>query len=70
MGISANQIVQVLPRILTGTGNDLVFNGLVLDENTIIPSGKAISFSSADSVGEYFGTASDEYAMTRTVSQR
>ena len=63
MGISANQIVQVLPRILTGTGNDLVFNGLVLDENTIIPSGKAISFSSADSVGEYFGTASDEYAM-------
>lgn len=63
MGISASQIVQVLPRILTGTGNDLVFNGLVLDENAIIPTGKAISFSSSDAVGEYFGTASDEYAM-------
>lgn len=61
MAISASQIVQVLPRILTGTGNDLVFNGMVLDDNALLPAATPISFSSADSVGEYFGTASDEY---------
>ena len=61
MGISANQIVQVLPRILTGTGTDLVFNGLVLDESAVIPTGKAISFSSASAVSDYFGSESDEY---------
>lgn len=65
MGISANQIVQVIPRIATGTGNDLVFNGLVLDKNSLLPSGKAISFSSSDAVGEYFGTASDEYKVAQ-----
>ena len=61
MAISASQIVQVLPRILTGTGNDLVFNGMVLDDNALLPAATPISFSSADSVGEYFGTSSDEY---------
>lgn len=61
MAISANQIVQVLPRILTGTGSDLVFNGLVLDDNARIPTAAPISFSSADAVGAYFGTTSDEY---------
>ena len=61
MAISASQIVQVLPRILTGTGNDLVFNGMVLDDNVLLPAATPISFSSADSVAEYFGTSSDEY---------
>ena len=61
MAISASQIVQVLPRILTGTGNDLVFNGMVLDDNVLLPAATPLSFSSADSVAEYFGTASDEY---------
>ncbi len=37
MAISANQIVQVLPRLLTGTGKDLQFNGLVLDKSNLIP---------------------------------
>lgn len=61
MAISASQIVQVLPRILTGTGTDLVFNGMVLDDNVLLPATTPISFSSAESVGEYFGTTSDEY---------
>lgn len=63
MAISANQIVQVLPRILKGTGQDLVFNGMLLDKNARIPTAKPISFSSADDVGDYFGTTSDEYAF-------
>ncbi len=61
MAISASQIVQVLPRILTGTGTDLVFNGMVLDDNVLLPATTPISFSSADAVGEYFGLTSDEY---------
>ena len=56
MPISANQIVQVLPRVVTGTGSDLVFNGVVLNENSVIPTATPISFVSADDVGEYFGT--------------
>ena len=44
MAISANQIVQVLPRILTGTGKDLQFNGLVLDKSNLIPVDEVLSF--------------------------
>lgn len=61
MAISASQIVQVQPRILSGTGNDLVFNGLVLDKSSLLPTEEPVSFGSADAVGEYFGTESDEY---------
>lgn len=61
MAISASQIVQVQPRILSGTGNDLVFNGLVLDKSSLLPTAEPVSFGSADAVGEYFGTESDEY---------
>ena len=61
MAISANQIVQVLPRVVTGTGSDLVFHGMVLDRNPVIPTATPISFVSAEDVGEYFGTESDEY---------
>lgn len=61
MAISANQIVLVKPRILKGTGSDLVFNGLVLDLNSVIPTASPISFASAEDVGDYFGTESKEY---------
>ena len=61
MAISASQIVQVQPRILSGTGNDLVFNGLVLDKSSLLPTAEPVSFGSADAVGKYFGTESDEY---------
>lgn len=63
MPISASNIVQVLPRILKASGTDLVFNGLVLDDNATIKAATAVAFSSADEVLEYFGSASDEYAF-------
>ena len=63
MAISASNLVQVLPRILKATGNDLVFNGVVLDANATIKADTAVAFSSASEVGEYFGTSSDEYAF-------
>lgn len=61
MAISASQIVQVLPRVLKGTGQDLVFNGMVLDKNGTLPARKPVSFASASDVGDYFGTKSAEY---------
>lgn len=66
MAITASNIVQVLPRILKATGNDLVFNGVVLDSNVTIPSDTPLAFSSATEVGEYFGTSSDEYKFAGT----
>lgn len=66
MAISANQIVQVLPRILTGTGKDLKFNGLVLDKSPLIPVNEVLSFGDVESVSKYFGTLSDEYKFAQT----
>ena len=66
MAITASNLVQVLPRILKATGNDLVFNGVVLDSNDTIPSDTPLAFSSAIEVGEYFGTSSDEYKFAGT----
>lgn len=66
MAITASNIVQVLPRILKATGNDLVFNGVVLDSNDTIPSDTSLAFASATEVGEYFGTSSDEYKFAGT----
>ena len=61
MAISASEIVQVVPRVLAGSGTDLDFNGLFLTENLVLPTGQAVSFASASDVGNYFGFDSDEY---------
>lgn len=66
MAISASNIVEVLPRILTGTGSDLVFNGLVLDDNAVLKNNTPTSFSSADSVAKTFGSSSEEYTFAAT----
>lgn len=61
MAISASQLVNIVPRVLSGTGNDLVFNGLFITENNETPTNKVLEFSNAQEVGEYFGLLSDEY---------
>lgn len=62
MAIPASQIVNVTPRLIAAGGTDLVMNGLLLTTNTLIPlTDYALSFSSADAVGDYFGMTSDEY---------
>lgn len=62
MAIPASQIVNVTPRLIAAGGTDLVMNGLLLTTNALIPlSDYALSFTSADAVGEYFGMNSDEY---------
>lgn len=61
MAISASNIVSVVPRILTGTGSDLVFNGMVFTKDYHLPVNTPMPFASASSVADYFGDDSDEY---------
>lgn len=62
MAIPASTIVQITPRVLSGTGTDLTFNGLFLSQSERLPNGQLTSFNSASSVGDFFGTDSTEYS--------
>lgn len=66
MAIPVSMVAQVVPGILTPGAAGLEFNGLLLTKNVAtIPTNDAtpglMSFTSARSVGQYFGTTSDEY---------
>lgn len=61
MAIPASELVKIVPRVLSGTGKDLVFNGLFLTGNTATPAGQIVAIYSADEVGEYYGFDSQEY---------
>lgn len=65
MTIPASEIVAVNPGVLSAGGNPLVLNGVILSQNTYIPTGTVPSFSSADAVSAYFGPASDEFALAK-----
>ena len=62
MSIPASQIVNVIPGVLSPGGSGLVMNGLVLTENSLMPTGTVSSFASAESVSEFFGPSSAEFA--------
>ena len=61
MAIPASELVKIVPRVLSGTGKDLVFNGLFLTGNNATPAGQIVALYSADEVGEYYGFDSQEY---------
>lgn len=63
MAISANQLVSVLPRVITAGSSTLELNGVILSDNSYIPTAGVLEFYSSDSVGEYFGTSSTEYTL-------
>ena len=64
MSIPASYIVSINPRLIPAGGTDLEFNGLILTTNALIPmSSQVMIFANADSVGDYFGLNSDEYAQ-------
>lgn len=65
MPISASQIVQVNPRLLKPGGVDLELNGLLLSQSDTIPAGMVMPFGDPESVGQYFGLTSIEYAMAQ-----
>ncbi|MFW9286967.1 DUF3383 domain-containing protein [Glaesserella parasuis] len=59
--IPASQIVNVNPSVLSSGGSPLSMNAVFLSENANLPTDRAVSFATADSVGEYFGFTSAEY---------
>ncbi len=64
MAISFNRYVDITSGVGAGAGvreRDLI--GRIFSTNEIIPPGTFIEFDSADAVLEYFGSASDEYAI-------
>lgn len=66
MSIPASQIVRINPRVIQAGGRDLVMNGLFFTNNDLIPTSSiAMSFATAEDVGAYFGTTSDEYNVAQ-----
>lgn len=62
MTIPASYIVAINPRLIPAGGTDLEFNGLFLTDNALIPSPSLLmSFTSAETVGAFFGETSPEY---------
>lgn len=62
MAIPASDLVKIVPRVLAGAGQDLVFNGLFLTASTLAPVHGLLTFYSAESVADYFGETSNEAA--------
>ena len=63
MTIPASQLVDITPRVIGGGLSGLAFVGTFLSKNASLPTATAVPFYSQKAVGEYFGTASDEYAL-------
>ena len=61
--IPADFIVSVNPRVMYGSSGQLVMSGLLLTDNVLCPYPQLLAFPSAESVGEYFGIASNEYKL-------
>lgn len=61
MSINASRLVQITPRVIGAGSSDLETNGLLLTQNSLIPSDKpALEFVTAQSVENYFGAESEE----------
>ena len=63
MAVSADKLVQVLPRVITAGSSTLELNGLMISTNSFIPTAGILEFHSADSVASYFGESSTEYTL-------
>jgi hypothetical protein len=61
MTIPASTIANVIPGVLSPGGAGLVMNGLVLTQNSLMPTGTVLSFSSATAVSNFFGPSSAEF---------
>lgn len=62
--IPASQLVSVLPNVLSAGGNALDLTGLVLTQNTRVPTGQVLSFpNDGTSVSDYFGPSAEEVGI-------
>lgn len=65
MAIPASQIVNITPRVISAGSTELSLTGLFLTENSLAPFPQSLTFPTLDSVGQYFGIASQEYNIAR-----
>lgn len=61
MSISASQLAQANPSVLSAAGNNAALTALLLSQSSTTPINTALSFPSADAVGLYYGYQSTEY---------
>jgi hypothetical protein len=65
MTISTEFLVSTVPGVVSGQGQSIQFNGLILTESTSIPIGSIQPFTNLSAVLAYFGSASAEYDMAQ-----
>lgn len=61
--IPANQIVNIVPGVISAGGSALDLTGLMLSTAARVPIGSVLSFPSATAVSTYFGSSSTEAAL-------
>ena len=61
MAIAASELVQIIPRVLSGGSGALNFNGLFLTNSPQAQTNTLLTFNSAKEVANYFGYDSDQY---------
>ena len=65
MTISTDFLVKTLPGVVSGMGQSIQFNGMILTDSTKIPIGSIQPFTNLAAVLAYFGSASAEYDMAQ-----
>lgn len=63
MTVPFNQVVSVIPSVLSAGGSAVDLNGLLLTQNAYAPYGQILNFASAQAVATYFGAASAEAGL-------
>lgn len=61
--IPANQLVSVIPSVLSAGGNPLSLNAVFLTANTSVPIGTVPAFATLQAVKDYFGSTSAEATL-------
>ncbi len=60
MPIPASQIVDIIPGVIGGGGSALALNGVILTQNTAVPIGSVMPFTTSTDVDNFFGASSNE----------
>jgi hypothetical protein len=59
--VSINKIIDITSQAISSNSNGFNLAGMILDENSIIPFNTVLTFTSSQSVSNYFGATSNEY---------
>jgi len=65
MTISTDFLVSTVPGVVSGMGQSIQFNGMILTDSTKVPIGSIQPFTNLAAVLAYFGSASAEYDMAQ-----